>query len=72
MSQYFGRRTIELFVEKGLINEEFAQNLLSWKHSGISIDHTVRILDKLTQESLAEYIARRMALPPALSKEDPL
>ncbi|TVQ37628.1 MAG: hypothetical protein EA384_11385 [Spirochaetaceae bacterium] len=32
--------------------------LLSWKHSGFSIDNSVRILDQSAQESLAAYIAR--------------
>ena len=36
----------------------FATNLLSWKHSGFSIDNSVRILDESAQESLTEYITR--------------
>jgi len=38
--------------------DQFARNLMSWKHSGFSIDNSVRILDDNTQESLSEYIAR--------------
>jgi len=45
-------------VGRGLLNEDFARNLLSWKHSGFSIDNSVGILDESAQESLAEYIAR--------------
>src|SRR6056297_303259 len=45
-------------VGRGLLNEDFARNLLSWKHSGFSIDNSIRILDESAQESLAEYIAR--------------
>jgi hypothetical protein len=45
-------------VSPGLLNEDFARNLLSWRHSGFSIDNSVRILDESSQESLAEYIAR--------------
>ncbi|MEW5814496.1 MAG: transposase [Spirochaetota bacterium] len=40
------------------MNEDFARNLLSWRHSGFSIDNKVRILDKEAQKSLAQYIAR--------------
>lgn len=58
MTEYFRKVVIRLFVEKKLINQSFEQNLLSWKHSGFSIDHSVRILDKKSQESLAQYIAR--------------
>ncbi|MEX2444032.1 MAG: transposase [Alkalispirochaeta sp.] len=49
---------IKLLVERELLNEEFARNLLSWKHSGFSIDNSVRILNESSQERLAEYIAR--------------
>lgn len=49
---------IKLLVKRELLNEEFARNLLSWKHPGFSIDNSVRILDESSQESLAEYVAR--------------
>jgi len=58
MVEVFRRRVIELLVDRELLNEGFAENLLSWKHSGFSIDNSVRILDESAQESLAEYIAR--------------
>jgi len=47
-----------LLVEKKLLAEDFAQNLLSWKNSGFSIDNSVRLTDAKSKESLAEYIAR--------------
>jgi hypothetical protein len=58
MAEVFRRRVIKLLVERELLNENFAQNLLSWRHSGFSIDNSVRILDESAQENLAEYIAR--------------
>ncbi|MFP4705613.1 MAG: transposase [Spirochaetaceae bacterium] len=58
MTELFRRRVVKLLVGRELPNEDFARNLLSWKHSGFSIDNSVRILDKSSQESLAEYIAR--------------
>ncbi|MFW5782898.1 MAG: transposase [Spirochaetota bacterium] len=58
MVEVFRRRVIKLLVDCELLNEDFAGNLLSWKHSGFRIDNSVRILDKSAQESLAEYIAR--------------
>jgi len=58
MTQYFRRKVIWLFVERELINEEFARNLLSWKHSGFSIDNSVHILDRKSRESIGQYIAR--------------
>jgi hypothetical protein len=58
MVEVFRRWVIKLLVGRGLLNEDFARNLLSWRHSGFSIDNSVRILDESSQESLAEYIAR--------------
>ena len=58
MTEYFRRKVIWLFVEKELINDDFAQNMLSWKHSGFSIDNSVRMLDRKSQESIGQYIAR--------------
>jgi hypothetical protein len=35
MTEYFRRKFIGFFLKKKLINEQFARNLLSWKHSGL-------------------------------------
>ena len=47
-----------MLIEKGLLDEKLAGNLLSWKHSGFSVDNSVRILDRQAQVNLAEYISR--------------
>ena len=57
MVEVFRRRVIKLLLDRKLLNEEFAENLLSWRHSGFSIDNSVRILDERSQENLAEYIS---------------
>jgi len=58
MTEVFRRRLIWLLVEKELLAEDFARNLLSWKNSGFSIDNSVRLTNVKSKESLAEYIAR--------------
>lgn len=58
MVEVFRRRLVKLLVDRELLNEGFADNLLSWRHSGFSIDNSVRILNESSQENLAEYIAR--------------
>jgi hypothetical protein len=58
MVEVFRRRVIKLLAGRELLSQNFARNLLSWKHSGFSIDNSVRILDQSSQKSLAEYIAR--------------
>ena len=60
MTELFRRRVIKHFVDKNLINKDFAQNLLSWKNSGFSIDNSVKIFpsNNKAREQLAQYIAR--------------
>ncbi len=43
MSEYFRRMIIKFFLDRKLINESFAQNLLTWGHSGFSINNEIRI-----------------------------
>jgi len=58
MIEVFRRRVIEMLMGRGLLKEDLAENLLSWRHSGFSIDNSVRIFDDQTRENLAEYMAR--------------
>ena len=60
MTELFRRLVIKHFVDKKLINKDFANNLLSWKNSGFSINNSVRIYgnDSKAKEALAQYIAR--------------
>jgi hypothetical protein len=54
------RRTVGLFMKLGLITERFAETLLCWRHSGFSVDNSVR-LDSgrhTARQALAHYIAR--------------
>lgn len=53
------------FDEQGTFFYIAFSGLLSWKHSGFSIDNSVSILDEFSQESPDEYIAR----PPILLKK---
>jgi hypothetical protein len=60
ITELFRRSVIKYFQEKELINEKFARNLLSWKHSGFSVDNSIRIYgnDDKTREALSQYIAK--------------
>jgi len=60
MSEYFRRMIISFFLQKKLITEKLTQNLLSWKHSGFSVDNQVKIpaLSYKARESLSQYIAK--------------
>jgi hypothetical protein len=49
---------VVLFQEKGLLNPEFSRTLLSWRHSGFSIDSGTRIYDTEARQGLRQCIFR--------------
>jgi hypothetical protein len=56
----FRRRVIALFLRKNLITESFSEMLLRWRHSGFSVNNSVRMAgdDHKARVSLAQCIAR--------------
>jgi hypothetical protein len=60
MSEYFRRLVIRLFLKKELINAHLATSLINWRHSGFSVDHSIRIpaFSIRAREALSQYIAR--------------
>ncbi|HEB11624.1 MAG TPA: hypothetical protein ENI06_10480 [Spirochaetales bacterium] len=57
MTECFRRRVIKLFIEKKLINQHMADNLLRWRHSGFSIDSSIRLFGGSQQERENHTIA---------------
>ena len=51
---------IKYLVVKGLLDRNFALNLLSWKHSGFSVDNSVKIpaTSKAARVNLSQHIVR--------------
>jgi len=49
---------VALFLDKGLLNPDFARKILAWQHSGFSIESGTRILDQPTREALCQYLVR--------------
>jgi hypothetical protein len=60
LAEVFRRRVIKLFVEKDLLQKSFAMKLLSWKHSGFSVDNSVGIsaASQKARVNLSQYIIR--------------
>jgi hypothetical protein len=58
MSACFRQRVIAFFLECKLPNERLAKNMVTWAHSGFSVDASVRIPAGSTKarEALAQYI----------------
>ena len=40
--ELFGRRVIRMLLRRGRLEEEAAEGLLSWRHSGFSVHHAIR------------------------------
>ena len=51
-------RVIARFLEKGLLNPDFARKIPAWQHAGFSIESGTRILDQPTREALCQYLVR--------------
>ena len=66
MTQCFRRRVVKFFLDSELISQDMAHNLLMWRHSGFSVDASILLPggSSKERESLAQYLARRMAVPP--------
>ena len=60
--ELFRHRVLRLLKDKGLLNEERIQLLLSWRRSGFSIDDSVRI--PAGQQRAIEHVARYMLRAP--------
>jgi len=60
MSSCFRQRVIAFFLERKLLNERLARNMLDWAHSGFSVDASIRIpaTSTRTREALAQYVVR--------------
>jgi len=69
MTECFRRRVVKFFLERKLINQDMADNLLTWRHSGFSLDASILLPSGSSKEreSLAQYLARRTAVPPPIS-----
>ena len=63
MSCCFPQRVIAFFLERKLLGQRLAENMLDWTHSGFSVDDSIRIQagsDK-RREALAQYLVRAPA-----------
>ncbi|MGA2640459.1 MAG: ankyrin repeat domain-containing protein [Spirochaetia bacterium] len=58
LTEIWRHRVVALFLSKRLLNPDFARKLLSWKHSGFSIESGTRIYDQEARQALSHYIVR--------------
>lgn len=58
LTEIWRRSVVTLFLEKGLLNPDFARKILGWQHAGFSIESGTRILEQPTREALCQYLVR--------------
>ena len=47
LTEVFRKAVIKLFVNKELLNKDFAKQFLLWKHSGFSVGNSIKYNTKL-------------------------
>ena len=60
LAEVFRGYVIKLFVDRGLLDRSFALKILSWHHSGFSVDNSVPIpaSSRKTRVNLSQFIIR--------------
>lgn len=66
LTEVFRQRVIKYFVDKGLLDRSFALKLLVWKHSGFSVDNSVKI-PASSQNARVNLISQYIVRPKVLS-----
>jgi len=64
ISEVFSREVLRFLVGRELLSPEWAERLLSWRHTGFSVHSRVRAKTKTEAERVGQYMIR-----PVLSLE---
>ena len=58
LSELFAREVLAMLVAKGLLSPDWAERLLSWRHSGFNVHSLVRTETKAEAERVGKYMIR--------------
>jgi hypothetical protein len=58
LADIFAREILALLVSKGLLSPEWAERILSWRHTGFNIHSRVRARTKAEAERVGKYMVR--------------
>jgi len=58
LAELFGREVLSMLVGKELLSPEWAERLLSWRHSGFNVQSLVRTGTKAEAERVGKYMIR--------------
>jgi hypothetical protein len=58
LAEIFAREVLRLLVGKGLLSPEWAERILSWRHTGFNVHSRVRARTKTEAERIGKYRVR--------------
>jgi hypothetical protein len=58
LAEIFAREVLRLLVDKGLLSPEWAERILSWRHTGFNAHSPVRARTKTEAERIGKYMVR--------------
>jgi hypothetical protein len=58
LAEIFAREVLRLMVGKGLLSPEWAERILSWRHTGFNVHSRVRARTKPEAEQVGKYMVR--------------
>ena len=71
LEEIFAREVLYFLVRRELLSPEWAERLLSWRHTGFSVHSLVRARTKPEAERVGKYMTRPLLSLERLSFEDP-
>ncbi len=70
LAEILAREVLGFLVGKGLLSPEWAERILSWRHTGFSVHSRGRAKTKLEAEGVGKYMVRPVRAPPWLRSVD--
>jgi hypothetical protein len=61
-AEIFAREVLRLLVDKELLSQEWAERVLSWRHTRFTVHSRVRAKTKDEAERVGKYIVRPVTL----------
>jgi ribosomal protein S27E len=58
LAEIFAREVLRLLVAKGLLSPEWAERILSWRHTGFNVHSRVRARTKTEAKRISKYMVR--------------
>jgi hypothetical protein len=70
LAEFFAREVLDFLVRKELLSPEWAERLLSWRHTGFNVHSRVRAKTKTEAERVGKYMIRPLLSLERLSLDE--